>query len=183
VTDMLAYIMQMQRDFQDRVPNGVKDFKLTSTEKTMADVQTQGLACIVEIGEALAETGWKPWASSNHINVEPFRSELIDALRFLMNLIIISGMSPEGVVHHYEESIAKTNARVDNGYTGLEKCPGCHRAYDEKYTTKCYPKGHARTKSFTEDDPAWCNIAGWVSPAGDIMNYDPDSGWYIRSSA
>jgi len=62
--------------------------------KTLSDVEKLEwvrwniLALSDELHEALAETGWKPWAKSQHINRDAFVSELVDSFHFLMNLML-----------------------------------------------------------------------------------------------
>jgi hypothetical protein len=179
--DKLEAIMDMQASFQAEVPDGITQcFKEMSGERTAQLVREQTLACAAELFEALDEIGWKPWATSRHVNVEAFRSELIDAFRFWLNLIHIAGLSADGVLSYYLESLAKTRARVEDGYDGVtSKCPGCKRAYDDT-GAQCFPK-HP-TVVFTEDDPAWCTVVGHVSPQGDAMLYTPASGWFMRPS-
>lgn len=175
--DMLTAMMDMQSSFQATVPDGVVSFKETNDlELLMSMIRTQTLACIAELMEAMDETGWKPWASSNHFNVEAFRSELIDAFRFWMNLVHISGMSAQGVFNHYQESLVKTRDRVTNGYDGTNKCPGCRRAYDDTYVTciAMVPNTIAQ-----EEVPAFCDVSqAYVSAAGDVMALGA-SGWYV----
>lgn len=183
--DMLASIMDMQAAFQRTVPDGVVSFKeANDDELLMAMVRTQTLACIDELMEAMNETGWKPWASSNHFNVEAFRSELIDAFRFWLNLVHISGMSAEGVFMLYQESMLKTRARVDNGYDGVStKCPGCKRAYDDK-AVSCKPRKDENPTALEILDgptPAWCQVYGYVTADGQMMAHGT-TGWYVVST-
>lgn len=178
---MLKSIMDMQASFQARTPDGVVSFKECTPERAIEMVRIQTLACIKELGEALDEVGWKPWASSRHFNVEAFRSELIDAFRFWLNLVHISGMSAEGVMNHYLESLAKTDARVENGYTGLDKCPSCKRAYDDKHIG-CWPP----TENIEDvpPTPAWCEAAcTYVSSSGEPMEWSvAQLAWVVSST-
>lgn len=177
--DMLVRIMAMQAEFQTRTPNGVVSFKETTPEHVAEMVRVQTLACIKELGEALDEVGWKPWASSRHINVEAFRSELIDAFRFWLNLVHISGMSAEGVLSHYEESLTKTNARVENGYTGINKCPGCKRSYDDIHV-RCLPRDDGNDPP----TPSWCAApSSYVSDTGDLMVWSPTHMNWVLAEA
>lgn len=94
------------------------------------------LACTDELHEALNEVGWKPWASSRHINEEKCFGELRDAWQFLTNaMFTVYQVSPSELAELLEESLdaklKKNYARVDSGYAGTEKCPGCRRALDE----------------------------------------------------
>ena len=49
-------------------------------------------AAVDELHEAAAEMGWKPWATSSHVNVDRLQSELIDVWHFLMNLGLVVGI-------------------------------------------------------------------------------------------
>jgi dUTPase len=172
--DKLDLIMRMQADFQYRTPDGVVPYDETTADITMRSIRTQTLACARELFEALDETGWKPWASSDHINLEGFRSELIDAFRFLMNLMIISGMSPDDVLKYYQASMDKTNARVELGYTGLNKCPACKRAYDDKHVG-CHMYDN-------ENQIGWCESKQiHTNQAGEAMTWGV-AGWSVSST-
>lgn len=137
--DRLQKIMRQQWEFQQRTPGGVRwHFNVDDKDVLMEMIRTQVLALENELHEALGEAGWKPWASSRHLNVQAFQAELIDAFRFLMNLWFIAGLTPDDVAYIYQTSLSKTNARVENGYDGVStKCPRCKRAYDDN--TGCTP--------------------------------------------
>lgn len=181
--DILTRIMEMQAEFQQRTPDGVTEsFKETTPEKVCEMVRTQTLACIKELTEALDEVGWKPWASSRYVNVEAFRSELIDAFRFWLNLIYIAGLSPDGVLNYYEQSLAKTNARIDNGYDGVStKCPGCKRDYGDP-GVMCHPQFDSTVDQPIEPTPAYCAAKSrYVSASGEYMNLG-ETGWYVDAT-
>jgi dUTPase-like protein len=170
---MLEEIMKKQAEFQFRTPDGVKDLKeIADEEMLMSMTRTQILACIAELVEALDEIGWKPWTSSNHFNVEAFRSELIDAFRFWLNLVHISGMSAKDVLNKFNESLEKTNRRVEHGYDGLNKCPACHRAYDDKHM-RC--KKEPKDSLVQDADKAfmagisYCQVYGYINREGKQM--------------
>ena len=85
-----------------------------------------------ELHEALAECGWKPWASSKHLNEDAFISELVDALHFLVNLFLVAGADAEDVVRVYEAKANKNAVRQASGYDGVSgKCQVCKRALDD----------------------------------------------------
>lgn len=100
------------------------------------------LALEDELHEALAETGWKPWATSRHINTDKFHGELVDAFHFFMNLCLVSGLTAEQLLDRYAEKRAINAKRQARGYDGVDgKCPKCRRALDDpgvtcKYTLK-----------------------------------------------
>jgi hypothetical protein len=89
------------------------------------------LALNDELHEALAETGWKPWASSNHFNRVEYTRELVDALHFLLNLMLVAGYEPHEIVSMYLYKSQKNARRQENGYDGIQdKCPSCRREVD-----------------------------------------------------
>lgn len=95
-------------------------------------VRDMVLACTDELHEALAETGWKPWASSRHLNRDAFVGELVDAWHFLMNLMLVAGVNEEEFTEKYMAKAIKNSARQKGGYDGVSsKCAECHRALDE----------------------------------------------------
>lgn len=95
-------------------------------------IKTNVLALTDELHEALAEVGWKPWATSRHINVEALQGELIDAYHFLMNLMLIVNMTDDQVDAMYREKNARNLRRQQDGYDGVAgKCPECFRALDD----------------------------------------------------
>jgi dUTPase len=94
------------------------------------------LAATAELHEALNEIGWKKWASSRHVNEEACFGELRDAWQFLTNaMFTVHQVSPDELAELLEDALdaklTKNYARIENGYTGLDKCPGCKRALDE----------------------------------------------------
>lgn len=129
-------MMDLQIDLQRRLGTDIE--KMTPTE-LMAFVREQVLACTDELHEALQETGWKTWAKNPHINMEAFRAELIDAWQFLMNLMWVAGMKPEGLYVGHARKVTKNLERHEANYDGVStKCPICRRAYDDS-AVACKP--------------------------------------------
>lgn len=114
--------------------HGLHPASMTDEER-IEFIRWNVLACTDELHEALAECGWKPWASSSHINREPFLHELVDAQLFLHNLmlaVVQPGESIDDLQRHIEaivmERINRAINRQHEGYDGVtHKCPGCHR--------------------------------------------------------
>lgn len=105
-------------------------------------IKDMHIALTDELHEALAETGWKPWATSRHINHEAFKGELVDAFHFFMNLCMVVDMSPEELAEKYMAKRAKNAQRQRDGYDGVStKCPGCNRALDDD-AVDCRPQEH-----------------------------------------
>lgn len=108
------------------------DFSRMTDEEKIEQIKTNVLALTDELHEALAEVGWKPWASSRHINTEALRGELIDAYHFMMNLMLIAGMDEDMVSRMYNEKHQRNKDRQAEGYDGIAgKCPVCQRALDD----------------------------------------------------
>ena len=91
-------------------------------------------ACVKELSEATDEVGWKPWATSRHINQPQFNKEMVDAFHFFMNLLLVG--NPDKTVDQiadefcrfYIEKNAVNARRQDEGYDGVSgKCPNCKR--------------------------------------------------------
>jgi dimeric dUTPase (all-alpha-NTP-PPase superfamily) len=89
------------------------------------------LALTDELHEALNEVGWKPWATSRHLNRDAYKGELVDAFHFFINLCLVAEISADEIIESYFRKRERNAARQVNGYTGLNKCPGCRRAWDD----------------------------------------------------
>ena len=97
------------------------------------------LALTDELHEALAEVGWKPWASSRHIKREAYVGELVDAWHFLMNLFLVVGVDADELYDRYVEKRQRNDARMVQGYDGVTgKCPVCRRALDDSKASAAY---------------------------------------------
>jgi hypothetical protein len=95
------------------------------------------LALEDELHEALKECGWKPWATSRHLNRDLFIKEMVDAWHFFMNLLLVvsPGRSSEQLAEEFAEKYfekAQINEeRQKSGYSGVEtKCSNCGRDLD-----------------------------------------------------
>lgn len=161
VDPMFSGLYVLQRDFQallhgDELPIDMEDID------RMDYIRTQALALTDELHEALAETGWKPWATSNHINRDAYMGELADVFIFFMNLMIAGDITPTELMTVVKAKQIKNRKRQDDGYDGVTtKCPGCKRAYDDD-AVKCFP---GSTPTY-----AWCeNAKGYVSKDGNRL--------------
>lgn len=138
IDDRLQAMLEMQRELQEIMPPH-RPFPSDVPEILMSQVRMNVLALISELMEMLDETGWKPWASSNHINAEAYKAEIVDAWHFLMNLMILGGMTADDLHAGYLAKHAKNRARQEEGYDGVStKCPRCKRAYDDP-AVRCHP--------------------------------------------
>jgi hypothetical protein len=89
-----------------------------------------------EIHEAMQEVGWKPWATSRHMNTAEFLGEIVDALHFLGNMILTASINqhedPKVLAQMlwsgYQAKVQVNMERQQNEYDGVStKCPICKR--------------------------------------------------------
>lgn len=87
-----------------------------------------------ELGEAMGEVGWKPWATSRHLNHDAFLKEMVDLFHFFMNLLLAGNPDthPQDIArdfaHAYFLKNQKNAQRQVDGYDGVsDKCLVCHR--------------------------------------------------------
>ena len=138
MTDNLNKILTMQA-YRQRASFGIQ-FEQMTDEERIEFIRWNVLALQAELIEALDEVGWKPWASSRHINREAFLGELIDAQHFLNNLYLVIGAEAEEITFRYLDKSVTNAKRQDAAYDGVTtKCPVCFRALDDKFVL-CGPK-------------------------------------------
>jgi len=165
----LGRMLRQQALFQRMLLDNVHPSDMPDDAK-MAYIREMSLALSNELHEALGETGWKTWATSNHINVDAFKGELVDAWIFLMNLMLVVDMSPAELVAMTNAKQLKNIKRQVDGYDGVTtKCPACKRAYDDD-GVKCTPK-HAGPDGA---GAAWCEVYlhrdNWPFPADELIS-------------
>lgn len=152
-------MLTKQRELQLVINRG-KDIEDFTDEERMEVIRTNVLALTAELHEAMDETGWKPWASSNHINTAAFHGELVDAWHFFLNLMLHSGMTAADLFKGYMTKWQINMDRQANGYDGITgKCPQCKRAYDDP-AVRCQPPVLTEPGSdYIVDSPSWCEVA------------------------
>lgn len=131
---MLKHMMALQKQMQIK-HYGADPASLVGEERIQF-IKDMKLALEAELQEALDEVGWKPWATSRHVNEEAFKGELVDAWHFFMNLCLVADMSPQELYDRYLAKRQKNIARQVAGYDGVTgKCPKCKRALDDEAVT------------------------------------------------
>jgi hypothetical protein len=125
-------MFRLQEELQSSTYNdGLSPAVFTQSGK-IEFIKTNVIAITDEIHEALGEVGWKPWATSNHINEAAYKAELVDAWHFFMNLCIVVGMTPDELFEGYLTKRQKNIKRQQDGYDGVStKCGVCGRALDD----------------------------------------------------
>lgn len=147
---------ELQRDAYGQDPSDLPD------EEKPHFAQWNAFALTDELHEAMAEVGWKPWATSRHINREAYKGELVDALHFFVNMCLVVGITPQELFEGYLAKREKNAQRQAEGYDGLAKCAYCRRALDDE-STKCRPAAEGAVTTF-----AYCDELG--------ANFDPANG-------
>jgi hypothetical protein len=105
------------------------------------------LAATDELHEFLNEVPWKPWASGMKINREAAIGEIVDAMHFISNLLATFDVTGEELTTVYKAKQIRNAERQAEGYTGLDKCPGCHR---DKAEVHCVSSWNVLTQEFTD---------------------------------
>ena len=138
----LQKMLNAQRELQIEAYG--KDPTLLNGDERADFIRWNMLALNNEIlGEALDETGWKPWATSRHINQQAFHGEMVDGWHFFMNLMLVSGMTADDLERGYYLKRAKNAKRQVDGYDGVAgKCRKCKRALDDD-AVQCWEMGDA----------------------------------------
>lgn len=156
--DFLSKMLREQRDLQ--INSYKQDPATLSADEMIEFIRWNVLALEDELHEALGEVGWKPWATSKHVNREAFVSEMVDAWHFFMNLLLVAGVTPTEFFDKYMAKREKNAKRQEEGYDGVStKCFGCGRALDDD-AVLCY--GEDKVNYI----PAWCDETKRYNPMG-----------------
>lgn len=129
--DMLKDLFEKQIKIQT-LAYGKDPREITDPVERIQFIKDMETALRMELGEMLDETGWKPWATSNHVNEEAGQGELADVLLFFINLVLAFGGDAETVYAKTMEKMDRNLARQLEGYDGIKgKCYICKRALDD----------------------------------------------------
>lgn len=130
--DRLGEMFELQGDLQKRA-YGAYPSDIQDDEELIVFIKDMHIAITDELHEMLGEIGWKPWATSRHINYEAAQSELVDAFHFFMNLCMAFKMTPDMLFEKYKAKRLKNFKRQEEGYDGVKgKCTVCKRALDDE---------------------------------------------------
>lgn len=130
--DRLERMFKAQRELQVK-SMGIPITSVLDNPVTRIDYFKENvLAATDELHEALAEIGWKSWATSRHFNEDAVKGELVDLFHFFMNLCIAANLSPGELTLKYFSKRAINAQRQKDKYDGVStKCPECTRALDD----------------------------------------------------
>lgn len=142
---LLELQLELQREGYSKDPT-----KLTDEQR--ADwFRWNAFALSDELHELMAEVGWKPWATSRHVDTQRVAEEAADLLHFFANLLLAAGVDGCMLAHAYIAKRIKNEQRQVEGYDGVSsKCADCHTELseapwsatrgDETICAKCYSR-------------------------------------------
>ncbi len=112
--DRLSLLMVKQLDLMKAVGSDPTRWDVMRRTKETCIIS---LALMVETVEMLQELNWKPWKKTQHpVKMEKVKEELVDCLHFLLELMIIWGMTPKEVFGAYQIKHGINKERIKNGY-------------------------------------------------------------------
>lgn len=157
--DRLGEMFELQGDLQ-RNTYGAHPSDIIDATELITFIKDMKLAADAELQEFLDETGWKPWATSRHVNEEAAQGELVDVFHFFMNLCMAVNMTPDMLFEKYKAKRTKNQKRQVEGYDGIAgKCPMCRKAYDDT-AVNCHPEVAGLLSGYcagpeNKADPIW----------------------------
>lgn len=157
----LESLFEAQRKIQI-LAYGKDPSDITDPQERIQFIKDMETALRMEMGEFLDETGWKPWATSNHVNEEAAQGELIDMFLFFINLCLVTNFESDAFEAKFFEKINRNLERQLAGYDGITgKCWRCKRALDDTAVT-CID---------TNEDEGWCGelVGSDAQPYGHFM--------------
>lgn len=139
----LEQFLDMQAALQLRMPPPNRDPSILVGDERATFLVWNCYALMDELHEAMDETGWKPWATSRHLDADKFLKEMVDAWHFFMNILLVvggeKGWTREQLASEFTRLYVEKNqvnaTRQEQGYDGLStKCPNCKREMTETNT-------------------------------------------------
>lgn len=112
-TNHLQKLFEHQKDFMIMLGNNPDQMEKAELED---HISTMAIALGDEAFEILHETNWKPWKKPKEVNSTMVQEEIVDALHFVLELAILSGMTWENMYDRYVEKMAVNIKRQENGY-------------------------------------------------------------------
>lgn len=133
--DKFEELFKLQRELQVLMPPLGRDpAEIEDPEERIEFIMNTVYALEDELHELTSEIGWKPWATSKHINRDAALSEAVDAMHFLVNLFLALRASADEVMTVYRQKRQKNIDRQQAGYDGVNlKCSWCGRALDDQF--------------------------------------------------
>jgi dimeric dUTPase (all-alpha-NTP-PPase superfamily) len=114
--DRLSELLTLQRRLQEDCYH--TDFDGMDNEERIAFIRQNVLALEDELHEALREVGWKSWARTKYVHETRLQEELIDALHFMLSLLLAANMNADDVYERYLTKNRINRRRQQEGYSG-----------------------------------------------------------------
>lgn len=114
--DRLSELLTLQRRLQEDCYH--TDFTGMDNEERIAFIRQNVLALEDELHEALREVGWKSWARTKYVHETRLQEELIDALHFMLSLLLAANMNADDVYERYLTKNRINRRRQQEGYSG-----------------------------------------------------------------
>jgi len=119
----LQFLLDSQELFQNRMGT---DFKKLSIKESSAYLKEHGYFLMEEVMEMFREMpyhkSWKDyskWDDETHADqLELMKDEAIDALHFMINILLVLGMNESEVVARYKEKNKLNYLRQENPHLG-----------------------------------------------------------------
>jgi dimeric dUTPase (all-alpha-NTP-PPase superfamily) len=129
MSDQLNELFNMQLELQ--TTGYGHDFAHMETADRVEFIKWNALGVQSEIAEAMQETSWKPWATGNYVDRDPYVGELVDTLKFLLNLMLVVEVTPQELMQRFRGKTVVNYNRQATGYDGRSTKCECGRALDE----------------------------------------------------
>jgi len=117
--DKLDELFQLQDDFQTEF----KNFPFRDEQHRQEFINLNTLCCTDELFEGLRETRWKNpnyirggWKTTQTLNQEHYKEELVDVWHFLINLSIAAGMDSKDLHKRFLKKNKINHQRQSDGY-------------------------------------------------------------------
>lgn len=112
--DKLDEIMKLQLAFMKRIDMNPDKMSMYIREGVTKEVV---LAMHSELSEVLNEINWKPWKKKKKdIDEHKIKIEIIDLMRFLLELAIIWGLDAKDLFMYYKVKNKINQKRQNDGY-------------------------------------------------------------------
>lgn len=74
-------------------------------------------AICCELGEIGDEINWKPWKKTQKaVELDLLRTEMVDVLHFILELMIMWGMTADDIHSYYKAKMQENHDRQERGY-------------------------------------------------------------------
>ena len=118
--DWLRSTADLQMEAYGRDPAQLTDASCTRFEDPEGNIffAWNCFALMSEVVEMSEEVGWKPWASSRHVNRERVIEEAVDAMHFLGNILRMVHCTGGELTAAYKAKQEENLRRQQEGYDG-----------------------------------------------------------------